>query len=384
MSVSRNELLTTIKKLKQRILETEKNSVRLTEQDTRQGLINPLFRSLGWDFSDFNTVKSEFRHPKYNEAADYAFFCANNRERPVLLVEAKVLGLNLNNGKIIKQICSYMGEIGVQWGVLTDGNKYVMYNSNAGVSFEDQRFITLQIKTADTEDGIASEDLADKLIALLSRDSLENDGIQKFYKEYAVNRHIEDALWSLLSEPFATLAAAIKREFNQERVKVDPRLRIGTNQIIAYLEGMKDDEGRLPLSLDEGVRPSNHSLLQGVAALSQQEGADVSAITRAKRITISDLLAAGLVHAGDNWRLSYKGEVFWGRITANGEIESNGEFYTTPWKAGMAITNLITCAGWRYWHYKDEQGEWRRINTLREQYRHIHSLEAVCRKKKAS
>ena len=132
-------------------------------------------------------MKSEFRHPKFKTAVDYAFFCDSSVDKPVLLLEAKTLGRSLNDGKIINQLCSYMGQIGVQWGALTDGNKYVMYNSNAGVSFEEQKFLTLQTRTADTEDGIPSERLAEELIAILGRDSLKNDGIQKFYEEHAIN-----------------------------------------------------------------------------------------------------------------------------------------------------------------------------------------------------
>ena len=275
MSVVREELLATLAKLKKRILQIEKNSMKLSEQDTRQGLINSLLRSLGWDFTDFTTVKSEFRHKMYNEPVDYAFFAHANDEKPLLLVEAKALGSNLKDGKIIKQMCSYMGTMGVQWGLLTDGNKYVMYNSNAGTSFEEQKFLTLQIKTADTEDGLNSEELADKLIALISRDCLENDGIQKFYRAYIVNRHIEDALWSLLAEPFDTLAAAIKKEFKQERVKLVPNIRISTQQIIDYLKTIKDEEDRISFTISDDVRTTDDTLLQD-AAQSQQEGGDVA------------------------------------------------------------------------------------------------------------
>ena len=380
MSVSRDNLLATIEKLKHRILKVEKSSTSITEQDTRQGLINYLFRSLGWDFSDFTTVKSEFRHPKYNEAVDYALFCDNSVDKPVLLIEAKALGTNLNNGKIIKQLCAYMGQIGVQWGVLTDGNKYVMYNSNAGVSFEEQKFLTLQIKTTDTEDGIPSEKLAEELVALLSRGSLENNGIQEFYRKHAINRHIEDAMWSLFSEPFDTLANAIKREFKQERVN-DPKLRVSTKQIIDYLETMKDEEGRIPLSLDEVTSSTEYSLLQEVAVISQQKNADVSPITRARRISISDLLADGLIKASDNWRFYYKGEVTWGRITTNGEIEVNSTLYTNPSKAGNALNSTSACNGWDHWYYKDKQGEWHKVKMLREQYRKIHRSETTKRKK---
>ena len=67
------ELADTVNKLKERIIEIEAGKNELSETDTRQGLINPLFRSLGWDFSDFDSIKSEVRIPKFNEPVDYAF-----------------------------------------------------------------------------------------------------------------------------------------------------------------------------------------------------------------------------------------------------------------------------------------------------------------------
>ena len=136
------------------------------------------------------------------------------------------------------QVCTYLGEMGVQWGLLTDGNKYIMYNSSSGASFEDQKFLTMQIKTTDTEDGLLLDDLADKLVALLSRKCLENDEIQGAYETHVINRHMEDALSSLLTEPFDTLASATKKEFKEERVKIDPDLKIGQKQIISYLNFM--------------------------------------------------------------------------------------------------------------------------------------------------
>lgn len=376
MSVVREELLAVLRKLKKSILESD--GIDISEQDTRQGLINPLFRSLGWDFSDFTTIKSEFRLKKYNEPVDYAFFRRDDaQQKPLLLVEAKALGANLQDGKVIKQICSYMGTMGVQWGVLTDGNKYIMYNSNAGISFEEQKFLTCQIKSADTEDGIPSEELADELIALIGRDSLENDGIQKFYQERAIDRHIEDALESLLTEPFDTLAAAIRKEFKQERVKTDQNLRINTQQIISYLKKLKDNEGKIPFTINDDVSSSGN-VLQTVIQ-SQQEGVEVKEVEarRTKRITIADLLAEGLIKASDRWRINYKGEITWGRITSNGEIEINGTTFTSPSKAGCAVVKFGSCDGWRYWQYKNEQGEWHPICVLREQYRDTHGLKAV-------
>ena len=379
MPIEREELLATLKKLKKCILATEERSI--SEQDTRQGLINPLFRSLGWDFSDFTVVKSEFRLKEYNEPVDYAIFRDRDSPTPLLLVEAKALGSDLKNVKIIKQICSYMGTMGVQWGLLTDGNIYVMYNSNAGISFEEQKFLTLQIKTADTDDGIPSEELADKFIALLSRDSLVSNGIQRFYQTHAVNRHIETALESLLTEPFDTLALAIKKEFKEERVNTNPNLRISKQQIIDYLDRLKDEEGRIPFTVGDDMQASSNEALQAVAQ-SQLEGTEVREVEarRTRRVTIADLLAEGLIAAGDNWRANHKGEIFWGRITSSGEIDVNGTTFASPSKATSAVTNWASNA-WNLWHYKDEQGEWRSVDILRKQYRQRHGLVEIRRKR---
>ena len=53
-----NELLKdTVLKLKDRIIKTEAWNIQLSETDTRQGLINPLFRALQLDFGDFESIK---------------------------------------------------------------------------------------------------------------------------------------------------------------------------------------------------------------------------------------------------------------------------------------------------------------------------------------
>ena len=63
-------------------------------------------------------------------------------------------------------------------------------------------------------------------------------------------------------------------------------------------------------------------------------------------------------------------EVFrrYSRIESNGQIEVNGEGHGNPSKAFQAGTGLPR-NGWYYWHYRDANGEWQRIDTLRSEYR---------------
>ena len=87
-----------------------------------------------------------------------------------------------------------------------------------------------------------------------------------------------------------------------------------------------------------------------------------------KRIIIGDLLKTGLVREGDQWRLSFKGEVVWGRIKSNGQLEVNNECHDSPSTAFSAVTSKPG-NGWHYWYYRDASGEWQRTDALRSEYR---------------
>jgi len=382
--MSVEEVKNAILSLKDRIVEVEKSNTKLSETDTRQGLINPLFTALGWDFSDFNQVKSELRHASYNEPVDYAFFPTTSKKNPILLLEAKSFGTNLDNPKIIKQICTYLGEMGVQWGVLSDGNRYVMYNSKAGSGFTDQKFLSLQIKNVNTEDGLEIDEFAEKLVALLSRKCLENEDIQDIYEEHMVNGQIQDALLSLLSQPFDTLASAIRKEFKVDRVKSNSDLKISIKRIVQYLEEISDEERKIPVDFQSGEAQSDEEIMRSVVSSSEENiSPDKEIKRRTRRITIQDLLEDKLASEGDNWRLEYKGEVSWARVTGNGELEINGKTAPNPSKAGTMVIGR-PCPGWNVWYFKDKKGDWAEIEQLRKEYREKHGIKKMTRNRRSA
>ena len=369
------ELIKQISDLKDRILEIDKKSIKLSETDTRQGLINPLFRSLGWDFGDFTSIRSEFRNKKYNEPVDYAFFATKNGNIPILLLEAKQYGKNLEDPKTVKQLCNYLGEMGTQWGVLSDGNHYIMYNSKGGLNFEDQKYLSLQLKTVDTDDGITSQKIAEHLDVLLSRKSLEDETIQSAYEEHIVHSQIERAFESLLSEPFKTLVNAIRTEFKQTRVRANPKLRLTNDKIEEYLKSISD-EGRIAIEREGKEIHSDEEMVRSITEATQDtkekdNGVKTTVLSHGKRITIKNLLEEKLIYEGDNWKMDYKGDVYWGRITGNGEVEIDGKTFQNPSKAGNMIM-IGGCNGWFWWHYKTKQNDWDRIDVLRQQYRGMH------------
>ena len=192
--------------------------------------------------------------PQFNEPVDYAFFSLKKQSsKPILLLEAKRLGSTIDHKNHVKQLTSYLGATGVQWGVLSDGNRYVLYNSLGGASFEEQKFLTLEIKTIDTDSGFTMEEFLKHLTSLLSRECLENEDIQQAYEEHMINNRVRLALDSLLSTPFATLCSAIRREFQEARVGLPEGIKISKKHIDAYLVSIADEAGRIPVDLEAEV-----------------------------------------------------------------------------------------------------------------------------------
>jgi hypothetical protein len=64
-------------------------------------------------------------------------------------------------------------------------------------------------------------------------------------------------------------------------------------------------------------------------------------------------------------RADYKGKRYVAKLRKNGIIQYNGQLFTSPSFAGMAITKTVTLNGWRFWKFKNDEGEWVWIEELR-------------------
>ena len=120
-----------------------------------------------------------------------------------------------------------------------------------------------------------------------------------------INAKIKLALDSLLSEPFETLVAAIRREFKEERVGVPEGIRITKKHVEDFIQSISDESGRIPVDLEAEVIHTDDAVLENVIASGTDSGKRVHA--HGKRVTITDLLAEGVVKEGDQWKLTWKG-----------------------------------------------------------------------------
>src|SRR3989338_6162245 len=108
--------------------ETEKvgNSLKnYTEQDTKNGFIEPLFKALGWDVSDRNEVSLE-DHIKGSGRSDYNFRINSITQ---FYLEAKNMKVDLDNEKFSFQTINYSWNTGVTYAVLTDFEGIKVFNA---------------------------------------------------------------------------------------------------------------------------------------------------------------------------------------------------------------------------------------------------------------
>lgn len=96
----------------------------LTEQDTKNAIIEPVLALFGWPKTDLSRVRAEYRHTSRDNPVDYALI---HNGRPVLLVEAKALDKSIDEHKFITQNLSYANAASVEWALLTNGHRWDLY-----------------------------------------------------------------------------------------------------------------------------------------------------------------------------------------------------------------------------------------------------------------
>ena len=109
------------------------------ETRTRQVLIDPLLRELGWDVSDPTAVQLEYRVGQ--QWADYALMSDGH---PVAVIEAKRLGRDLEDDEIM-QVLNYANRDAIDYMIVTDGDKWEMYEVFKRATLEERLLMRFQL-----------------------------------------------------------------------------------------------------------------------------------------------------------------------------------------------------------------------------------------------
>ena len=117
-----------IEALRERVRKYLAKGVSVNEEETKNFLVTPMLRALGWDMESPEEVRLEYRYTPQDNPVDYALFAAT---RPRLFVEAKSLGRDVGEHRWRSQAVNYANAAGVEWCALTDGNFWHVFRSNA-------------------------------------------------------------------------------------------------------------------------------------------------------------------------------------------------------------------------------------------------------------
>ncbi len=167
------------------------NLYSTNEQATRNQLIDPLLRILGWDPNDPekvipNAANEDGKKPDYTLLLD---------KKPILILEAKNASADLEKREIVGQLAQYCYNMGIRYGILSNGKQWLFYNT-----FEtspDNRILwKIDITSSEKE----------KIIELFNLFSLDNiDKIDESVKNYQNNILIEKLIEQKWEQNFSTI-----------------------------------------------------------------------------------------------------------------------------------------------------------------------------------
>ena len=144
-----DKLIETIEQVKSRMKEHGDYLAGL-EWRTRIVLIDPLLKVLGWDTANPKLVKLE--HSIKDSIFDYAF-CDENGEI-LLIVEAKKLNDPFKS--LESQLGKYLLTTGVPYILLSNGNKWILYNMGKLGILEDKVEFEINLQTDSTSSAALS------------------------------------------------------------------------------------------------------------------------------------------------------------------------------------------------------------------------------------
>lgn len=331
----RERLTAAVRKVRRSIQQVRDRRDHTGETQTKTSLITPVLDALGWDTVDPDEVKTEYRYRQQDNPVDYALLVQRS---PVLFVEAKALDTNLDDHKWKSQVVNYANAAGVEWCVLSDGDRYCIYNAHAPVDVEQKLFRSVAISNADEEAHTLDT------LELLSKPKLSDEEIIRLWRAHFVDRQVRDALEALLAEVDEGLVRLVRRQA----------------------------PGLSPSDIRGSLRRADVDVQFPQPAVGEEGAGGREGDERPRHVPLGSLMAAGLMTAGDQWRAEVGDGYVLAEVAKDGDLLVDGQPCGTPSQAGARALGLRTwhqVNGWDLWHYQDAQGAWRPVAELRERLR---------------
>ena len=383
MEKQRKNLQDTFTKVRKRIQQYRNRDDRIGEQNTKAALIEPILSCLGWNLEDIEEVSREYRYQTKDNPVDYALFI---RREPVLFIEAKALGKNLDDRKWTIQMLSYATAAGLKWCVLTNGDEYRLYNAHAPVDVEQKLFRKFEIA------GSKDQEYALNTLELLSKDKMSEKAIATLWKADFVDRRVKTILKTLFEnqdKSFVRLLKKMSKELKPSEITESLRradIEI-TFPVISENTDIKDDtpaaEPRASAKRQCKFIKKRNGERCRLDALDGEDYCTFHHPSKSKEFKekrwgesadVADLLRANIIKAPFNLQKHYKDVLVEAVVTETGTVIFEESEYDSLSKAatavGMSVSNKrISVNGWTFWQYRDkETGRLLKMDILRQRY----------------
>ena len=144
------------------------------------------------------------------------------------------------------------------------------------------------------------------------------------------------------------------------------------NKVVGKLAGAKNLQKAFKKKLLEKARAEVEAMMGGKTTPTPKKktkspkmvkaSKKAAATRRAKRTKIP---LAGILK-DKTLRATYKGATYraWVKISGRIRLKLDGKTYDSPSAAGAAVRDGKSTNGWVFWTYKNDKGDWVKINTL--------------------
>jgi hypothetical protein len=266
---------------------------------------------------------------------------------PVLLIEAKGLGENITDPRWANQVIGYAAVSGVSWVVLTDGDTWLLFNAGVSLPIEKKLFRTVKL-AGDVGAAVSTLELLQRSDALATHlDDLWSVGQR--------DRSIREAIASLFSP-----------ENRDELIRALAPLTsaVTSDELADGLAGVHIDVmlGRPPESASPPTSDSPAATGTKGQASSKPRRRKMS--DAEKRITLQEMMDAGVVLIGQRLTARYRGETFEATVGNSGDVIFEGRSYS-PSGAGRAAKlraqpgaseSTVATQGMDFWYLAGEAG----------------------------
>ena len=358
------DFLERIRDLSARI-EKFKNDIK-TEEAAKQSFVIPFISALGFDERNPVEVEPEFTADVGNKSGEKVDYAIKRNGQPIILIECKKPGINLDDKANLDQLMRYFGVTNARVAILTNGILYRFFTDLEITNRMDQKPF-LAFSLLDIQDDLISE------LRRFCKDQFDINAIVPAASELKYTREIKLILAEQVRAPtedfvrfFATqvysgkLTAKVMAQFHDVTKRATRQFI--NDQIAERLKSAMDkaDQDKLP---QQKPAPTE--------ALGKNEGDGAKHATLGKQqsigITVKDLVDAGLITAGAKLEIKNKNQTVMAQVEATGNIFFNGTSYKNPSAAGSAAKPLSkSVGGWVEWKVVCANGERKPLAEFRE------------------